>query len=198
MLDHVFIDAIGALKDSLEDARLERLPTEERYKTDILLGDQTFETSYALPGEHHPAAMQADVILEWPTWSQTAYRSWYIGETPTETPRIEVQIGVTAQFLVSAPDPSLVLDFAPVTSPPVGTIELDRSGPTVTYTYENDQRTSHAIVVAYEGSYDLNDDVLADANLLDRHFTDIGFWTTSLLVKVGDLKLEHLPDDQRP
>ncbi|SVB89706.1 uncharacterized protein METZ01_LOCUS242560, partial [marine metagenome] len=51
MLDHVFSDAIGALREALESARLERQSLEERFHSDILLGNVTWETSYVLPGE---------------------------------------------------------------------------------------------------------------------------------------------------
>ena len=47
MLDHVFTDAIGALRDSLERAFLERQAFEERFQVDVLLGDVTWETSRA-------------------------------------------------------------------------------------------------------------------------------------------------------
>ena len=51
MLDHVFTDAIGALRDTFEKALLERQAFEERFQVDVLLGDTTWETSYGLPGE---------------------------------------------------------------------------------------------------------------------------------------------------
>ncbi|MCP4222191.1 MAG: FAM151 family protein, partial [Actinomycetia bacterium] len=78
MLDHVFTDAIGALRDALESAMLERQAFEERFQADVLLGDVTWETSYGLPGEGSPPRVQADLTLEWPTWAQTAYRTWYL------------------------------------------------------------------------------------------------------------------------
>ena len=80
MLDHVFTDAIGALRDAFENAMLDRLAFEERFQADVLLGDLTWETSYGLPGEGSPPRVRADITLDWPTWAQTAYRSWYIGE----------------------------------------------------------------------------------------------------------------------
>ena len=51
MLDHVFTDAIGALRDALENALLERQAFEERFHTDVLLGDLIWATSYVIPGE---------------------------------------------------------------------------------------------------------------------------------------------------
>ena len=46
MLDHVFTDAIGALRDAFEGAFLERQAFEEHFQVDVLLGDVTWETSY--------------------------------------------------------------------------------------------------------------------------------------------------------
>ena len=92
MLDHVFTDAIGALRDALERALLERQAFEERFQSDILLGDLTWETSYGLPGEGSPPRVRVDITLDWPTWAQTAYRSWYIGDDMDEGPRIEIEI----------------------------------------------------------------------------------------------------------
>ncbi|MEZ5167128.1 MAG: hypothetical protein R2695_11805 [Acidimicrobiales bacterium] len=51
MLDHVFTDAIGALRDAFEFARLERQAFEERFHADVLLGDLSWQTSYGVPGE---------------------------------------------------------------------------------------------------------------------------------------------------
>lgn len=51
MLDHVFTDAISALRDAFEAAFLERQPFEEHFQADVLLGDLTWETTYGLPGE---------------------------------------------------------------------------------------------------------------------------------------------------
>ena len=91
MLDHVFTDAIGALREALENALLERQAFEERFQTDILLGDTTWETTYGLPGEGLPPRVRADISLLWPTWSQTSYRNWYIGESVDEPPRIDIE-----------------------------------------------------------------------------------------------------------
>ena len=55
MLDHVFTDAIGALRETSRTAFLERQKRfEERFQADVLLGDVTWETSYGLPGEGFP------------------------------------------------------------------------------------------------------------------------------------------------
>ena len=104
MLDHVFTDAIGALRDAMENALLERQAFEEHFQSDVLLGDLTWETSYGLPGEGSPPRVRADITFDWPTWAQTAYRSWYIGEPADEPPRIEIEIVMRIQRLASSPD----------------------------------------------------------------------------------------------
>src|SRR5438270_5710627 len=114
------MDAIGALRDVFESALLERQAFEERFQVDILLGDVTWETSYSLPGEGLPPRVLAEVTLDWPTWSQTAYRSWYIGEPSEERPEIDIGIVLRIQRLKSMPEPSAVLDALPAESPAIG------------------------------------------------------------------------------
>jgi hypothetical protein len=194
MLDHVFTDAIGALRDALENALLERQAFEERFQTDVLLGDLTWETSYGVPGEGLPPRVRADLTLEWPTWSQTAYRSWYIEEDLPEPPRIDIEIVVRIQRLAHAPDPRKVLDALPAESPQIGNERLIRSGPTVEAVSNEDlTETEHAIEVSYEGSYELDEATLADGSILDDHFSSMGGWISSTLVRLGDLDFEFLP-----
>jgi hypothetical protein len=194
MLDHVFTDAIGALRDALENALLERLAFEERFQVDVLLGDTTWETSYGLPGEGSPPRVRADITFDWPTWAQTAYRSWYIGEPFDEGPRIEIEIVLRIQRLSEAPDPETVLAVLPETSTQIGSEVLERSGPTVETVYGHDLTSrEYAIEVSYEGSYELDEDTLADGSVLDDHFSAMGGWIASTLVRLGDLKFDFLP-----
>src|SRR5688500_5926339 len=197
MLDHVFTDAIGALRDALENAFLERQAFEERFQADILLGDTTWETSYGLPGEGSPPRVQADITLDWPTWAQTAYRSWYIQEPFSEPPRIEIEIVLRIQRLASMPDVRAVLAVLPETSAPIGDETLERSAPTVETTYdENLEPLDYALEVSYEGSYELDEATLEDGSILDDHFSAMGGWIASTLVRLGDLKLDFLPADE--
>ena len=117
MLDHVFTDAISALREAFESALLERQAFEEHFQSDILLGDLIWETSYGLPGEGMPPRVVAHVTLDWPTWSQTAYRRWYLDETFDEAPAIEVEVLFRLQRLAEQPDPAVVLAVLPATSP---------------------------------------------------------------------------------
>jgi hypothetical protein len=138
MLDHVFTDAIGALRDALEFALLERQAFEERFQVDVLLGDMTWETSYGLPGEGFPPRVQADILLTWPTWSQTAYRNWYNDEAIEDPPEIQIEVSLRIQRLVSRPEVERVLAVLPESSPPVGTETLERTGPTIEEVYRPD------------------------------------------------------------
>ena len=87
VLDHVFTDAISALREAFEAAFLERQAFEEHFQVDVLLGDVTWETSYGLPGEGQPPRVVAHVTFDWPTWSQTSYRRWYVDEELDSAPK---------------------------------------------------------------------------------------------------------------
>jgi hypothetical protein len=196
MLDHVFTDAIGALRDAMEKAFLERQAFEERFQVDVLLGDVTWETSYGLPGEGSPPRVRADIALDWPTWSQTAYRSWYIGEDLDEPPEILVEVTLRVQRLVGRPEPEQILAVLPTTSPAIGPESLERSGPTIEQVFDEGLHAAEfAIEVSYEGTIPLPEEVLKDGSMLDDRFGAMGGWVASTLVRLGDLKLDYLPPD---
>ena len=194
MLDHVFTDAIGALRDALESAMLERQAFEERFQADVLLGDVSWETSYGLPGEGSPPRVQADLTLDWPTWAQTAYRTWYLDEEFTEGPRIEIEVVFRVQRLAEAPDPAVIMKSLPENPPSIGNEELRGLGPTLEAEYDTDLHLcSHAVEITYTGSYELDEETLEDGSTLDEHFAAIGGWITSALVRLGDLPLSFQP-----
>jgi hypothetical protein len=196
MLDHVFTDAIGALRDALETARLERQAPEERFQSDVLLGNLTWETSYCLPGEGHPPRVQADLTLLWPTWAQSAYRSWFLDEDLHNRPAIEVEVAFRIQRLTEQPDPALVTKDLPLASPLIGDTSLEAIGPTLETGYHPDLSIdSHAVEITYHGTYELGEDSLADGGTLDQHFASIGGWIASILVRLGDVPLEFEPAD---
>jgi hypothetical protein len=196
MLDHVFTDAIGALRDTMENALLERQAFEERFQVDVLLGDVTWETSYGLPGEGLPPRVRADLTIDWPTWSQTAYRNWYIGEPVTDTPEILVEVTFRVQRLSQRPQPDAFLAVLPEQSPLIGDELLERSTPTVEQLYAPDGGEGEfAIELSYEGTIPLEEATLADGSALDEQFKGIGGWIASTLVRLGDLKYEFLPPD---
>ena len=196
MLDHVFTDAIGAMSDAMVGAFLERQAFEERFQVDVLLGDVTWETSYGLPGEGQPPRVRADITLDWPTWAQTAYRSWYIGEPFEDPPEIIVEITLRIQRLAERPDPAVVLAVLPETSPMIGKETLERSGPTIEHVLGADLATGEfAFEVSYEGIVPLEEEALADGSILDERFGGMGGWVASTLVKLGDLKFAFLPPE---
>lgn len=200
MLDHVFTDAISALREAFEATFLERQAFEEHFQVDVLLGDLSWETSYGLPGEGLPPRVVAHVTFDWPTWSQTAYRRWYLEEVFEEAPAIEMEIVFRVQRLKGLPDPDPYLAILPAQSPAIGAEMLERAAPTVEIQYEDSEATSHAIEVTYEGLYELAEETLADGSsrLLDEHFGALGGWIASMLVRLGDLNVEYLPPEETP
>ncbi len=197
MLDHVFTDAIGALREAFEAAFLERQAFDEHFQVDVLLGDLSWETSYGLPGEGLPPRVVAHVAFDWPSWSQTAYRRWYVDEVLERLPAIEMEIVFRVQRLVDQPDPSVVRAVTPETSPLIGDERLERVGATVEIGYldEEPDHAEFAIEVTYEGLYELAEETLADgaSTLLDQHFGALGGWIAATLVRLGDLHLAFRP-----
>lgn len=191
-MDHIFTDAIAALRESLEHVLLERQAVEEHLTVDILLGDVAWETSYGLPGEHNPARVQADLRLGWPTWSQTGYRSWTLGEDPAEPPAIVLTVVFRMQELLVAPDPQAVLLSLTSESPMVGEFTLLRTGPTVETVFDDDLSAQHhAIEISYEGVYELGDKSLTEGTVLDKDFGALGGWISASLVSLGDINFEY-------
>jgi hypothetical protein len=206
VLDHVFTDAISALRDAFERAFLERQAFEEHFQVDVLLGDVTWETSYGLPGEGQPPRVVAHITFDWPTWSQTAYRRWYVEEVLDEQPAIEMEIVLRVQRLAEQPDLRQVLVGLPTTSPLIGDERLERAGVTIEIGYLDETEAGeepellapeYAVEITYEGLYELAEETLADgaSAVLDDHFGALGGWIASTLVKLGDLKLAFLPTD---
>jgi len=199
VLDHVFTDAIGALRDAFTNAFLERQAFEEHLHSDVLLGDLVWATSYGLPGEGQPPRVVAHITFTWPSWSQATYRAWYVEEIYHEAPVIEMEIVFRVQRLVSPVDAAKIAGVAPLTSPRLGSQQLTResiSSETISAT-DTSRPTDHAVEVVYHGAYELAEATLADGTnkLLDEHFGSLGGWVASTLVKLGDLQLTYHPAD---
>lgn len=194
MLDHVFLDFIAATHKSFSEALLQRQAVEERFQVDVLLGDLSWETSYSLPGEGTQPRVRADLSIDWPTWSQSAYRSWSIGEAPDDQPELLVEIALRLQRLAAAPEPATVLSALPVEGPTMGSDVLDRCGLTIEQAFGDDLDQSRAAVeVSYEGTYRLEEAVLDDSSQLDNHLGALARWVSSTLVRLADLRLTYLP-----
>jgi hypothetical protein len=102
------------------------------------------------------------------------------------------------QRLASTPDPAELLGALPEESPALGGGDrLRRSGPTIETVYPLDlKEPEFAIEVSYEGGYEFDEATLADGSILDDHFSAMGGWIASTLVRLGDLKLDFLPADE--
>ncbi len=205
MLDHVFTDAISALRDAFEAAFLERQAFEEHFQVDVLLGDITWETSYGLPGEGQPPRVVAHVTFDWPSWSQTAYRRWYVDEELESPPAIEMEIVLRIQRLAEQPSAQQMYTTLPDASPLIGDGRLERAGLTVEIAHpdpaellpadEDGSELEYAMEITYEGLYELAEETLADGTsaLLDDHFGALGGWVAATLVRLGDLQFAFLP-----
>ena len=191
MLDHVFIDAISALRDAFDAAFLERQPFEEHFQSDVLLGDLTWETTYGLPGEGLPPHVVAHITFDWPSWSQTAYRQWYVEEVLDRQPALEIEIVFRVQNLAAPADPALVFQLTDPTSALIGNDRLDRAGVTLeASSAENGSVPEHAVEVTFEGMYELAEDALADgaSQQLDEHLGALGGWIAATLDKLADIR----------
>ena len=201
MLDHVFSDAITALRDAFSNAFLERQAFDEHFNSDVLLGDLVWETSYGLPGEGRPPRVVAHITLTWPSWSQAIYRSWYTDEIFHEAPEIEMEIVFRVQRLAVQPEATIIEDIVPIKSPQIGKEKLSREGITVEINQPTPsdmqitRKLDYAIEVTYQGNYELAEETLQDgtSKLLDDNFRTLGGWIATTLVNLGDLKLAFLP-----
>jgi len=202
VLDHVFTDCIAVLRDVGEAALLEPQEVEERFHADVLLGDLSWQTTYSLPGEGTPPRVQADILLEWSTWSQSAYRSWRHGDPMADPPRVEVEIVLRIQRLRDAVPTGRLLAVLPSVAP--GPIALERTTVRLEAIHEPDTESDdplgtavHGVDASYEGTYDLDEATLNDPARLDDQFGAMGGWIASTLVRLGDLDLDFLPPDEQ-
>jgi hypothetical protein len=141
--------------------------------------------------------VRADISLDWPTWSQSAYRSWSIGEPPDDQPEMLVEIALRIQRLATAPEPATVVAALPREGPAMGTDVLDRCGLTVEQAFDrNNDQPRAAVEISYEGTYRLDETVLEDPSSLDTHVGALARWVSSTLVRLGDLELSFLPPGQ--
>jgi hypothetical protein len=193
MIDHVLVDLITQTRGALEDALLQRQAVEERFQVDVFLGDVSWETSYSLPGEEQPPRVRADVSVDWPTWSQSAYRSWSIGEPPEDLPEIVLEITLRVQRLAAMPDLDAVVACLPEESPPIGGETLVRAAPVVEQVYQPGGDTAQfAVETTYQGTLRIDEATMEDTSTLAGPVGALGRWVASVLVRLGDLKLSYL------
>jgi hypothetical protein len=196
MLDHAFLAAVDALRRSCRDAMLDRDVGEERFQSDLLGGDLTWETSFALPGEGKPPRLRADVTLDWPTWSQTAYRTWRVEGELDEPPELGLEVVLRLQDLIDEPDVAAVRGVLDRDGPEVGGDRLRLMAPTLERLYDEElSPRGWAAEFAYDGTFELTENLLSDLSEVERVLGGFGPWLASMLVRLGDLHLAYLPPE---
>ena len=197
VLDHLLVDLIGTIRSSFDRALLQRQAVEERFQVDVFLGDVSWETSYSLPGEEQPPRVRADVSVDWPTWSQTSYRSWSIGEPPDELPEVVIEVALRVQRMAEAPDTEKVLAVLPAAGPLDDPDALVRTATTIeqmhTEETEVDGGIRWAAEATYEGSLRFSEQQLEEPSILVPIFDDVTRWIASTLISLADLPFTFLP-----
>jgi hypothetical protein len=194
VLDHLLVDLISTIRHSFEQALLQRQAVEERFQIDVFLGDVSWETSYSLPGEEQPPRVRADVSVDWPTWSQTSYRSWSIGEPPDELPEVVIEVALRIQRLAEAPDSEKVLSALPEANPLLGVDALVRSATTIEEVHEADG-VRWAVEATYEGSIRFTESQLENPAEIEPVVNRLTRWISSTLITLADLPFTFLPPD---
>jgi hypothetical protein len=204
VLDHLLVDLIATVQESFDRALLERQAVEERFQVDVFLGDVSWETSYSLPGEGQPPRVRVDLSIDWPTWSQTSYRSWSIGESPAEMPEAVLEVAMRIQRLAERPDVDRVLTVLPPESPALGHEPLVRTATTVEEVRADPDRDGAgsdgpvlrwAVEAGYEGSLRFDEPQLEDPETIRPVVEVLTRWISSTLVQLADLPLSFLPPD---
>ena len=197
VLDHLLVDLIGTIRSSFDRALLQRQAVEERFQVDVFLGDVSWETSYSLPGEEQPPRVRADLSLDWPTWSQTSYRSWSIGEPPDELPEVVIEVALRVQRMAEAPDTEKVMTALPATGPLGDPSDLVRTATTIeqvrTEADEADGTMRWAAEATYEGSLRFSEQQLEEPSTLVPVFDALTRWIASTLIALADLPFTFLP-----
>ncbi len=157
----------------------------------------SWETSYSLPGEEQPPRVRADVSVDWPTWSQTSYRSWSIGEPPDELPEVVIEVALRVQRMAEAPDTEKVLAALPAAGPLGDPADLVRTATTIeqmhTEAGDEDPALRWAAEATYEGSLRFSEQQLDDPSMLVPVFDDLTRWIASTLITLADLPFTFLP-----
>jgi hypothetical protein len=195
MLDHVFAQLVASHRRALEGALLQRQAVEERFQVDVFLGDVSFETSYSLPGEVRPARIRVDTSFDWPTWSQTSYRSWAIGEETEEPLEVLVEIAFRVQGLEGLPDVAPLLEVLPGQLDVLGAEPVLRGATTVEQVLvDGTELRECAVEVSYEGSCQIDEGFLDDPEGLDEALAPLGRSVASVLVRIADLPFTFRPE----
>ncbi len=193
MLDHLLFDFINGLKGSLNSSMLERSGLEEQLHVDMLLGDASFETSYSLPGEAQPPRVRADLSVEWPTWSQSAYRSWVIGDGLDEPVELIVEVAIRFTGLREAiSDPAELSRQLPERSGTLLNSAMELRGVTSECAYDaTTKEHEYSAEAVFEATLALDEAVLDDPSKLGDAISQLISWISSLLVRASDIPLVY-------
>jgi len=196
MIDHILVDLVTHARDAMEGALLQRQAVEERFQVDVFLGDVSWETSYSLPGEETPPRVRADISIDWPTWSQSAYRSWSIGEPPEDPLEAVVEVAMRVQRLAEVPPTDTLLACLPEESALIGADTLVRTALVVEQVVAGaGPHPSVAVEATYQGTVALEEPALEDPSKLAEPMGALARWVASVLVRLGDLELRYVPPD---
>jgi len=197
VLDHLLVDVIDTMRASFDRALLQRQAVEERFQVDVFLGDVSWETSYSLPGEEQPPRVRADVSVDWPTWSQTSYRSWCIGEPPDELPEVVIEVALRVQRMAEAPDTEKVMAALPITGPLGDPMDLVRTATTIEQVRTDGDGAAGglrwAAEATYEGSVRFSEQNLEEPSTIEPVFDALTRWIASTLISLADLPFTFLP-----
>ena len=145
--------------------------------------------------------MRADLSVDWPTWSQTSYRSWSIGETPGELARGGGRGGA------AHPAPGRARRPAETVLAVLARPRARRSGPSRSCARRPPSRRSTrtpgreagavrwAVEATYEGSIGFDEAILEDPTTIEPMVEALTGWVSSTLVRLADLPLSFLPPD---
>jgi YD repeat-containing protein len=107
-------------------------------------------------------------------------------------PTIEIEVVFRVQRMAEPPDHDRFIAVVPASSPAVGDAPLTRSSIAVETLIEDPK--SHALDLAYDGTYELTEETLADGSstALDDHMGALGTWIAGVLVRLGDVPVTTL------
>jgi hypothetical protein len=134
------------------------------------------------------------VSVDWPTWSQTSYRSWSIGEPPDELPEVVIEVALRVQRLAAAPDTEKVLRALPEGNPLLGVDPLVRTATTIEEVHAGDG-VRWAVEATYEGSVRFSEAQLENPAEIEPVIDGLTRWIASTLIQLADLPFSFLPPD---
>ncbi|MDA8115850.1 MAG: hypothetical protein M0000_00435 [Actinomycetota bacterium] len=192
MLDHVLLELVSVVREAVEDSMLEQSDLDERMLIDVWGGDIDYEASYTIPGEPEPPRVRADLSFAWSTFSQSAYRSWWMGQPLQDPPGVEMGVSFRLQMLDAAPDFDGALELFPEQATVGEVLTFERAGLLHSSFHEPQLgHVHHALEVPYRAELMLSEELLADPLALKAAIDPLGRWLASSLVGLADRYLQH-------